>query len=74
MKKLLYLFIAIFSIGATACQEQEPLMFDDYARIQFTSAVEDYSYSFIWSDESVTSAVVKYVPFGFPPKCSTSFV
>ncbi len=59
MKKLLYIFIAIVSIGATACQEQEPLMFDDYARIQFTSAVEDYSYSFIWSDESVTSAVVK---------------
>ncbi len=34
-------------------------MFDDHARVQFTNAVDDYSYSFIWSDESVTSAVVK---------------
>ena len=59
MKKLIYLFIAIVSIGATACQEQEPLMFNDSARVQFTSAVDDYSYSFIWSDKSVTSAVIK---------------
>ena len=59
MKKLLYIIIAIVSIGATACQEQESLMFDDFARVQFTSGVEDYSYSFIWCDKSVTSAVVK---------------
>lgn len=59
MKKLIYLFIAIVSIGATACQEQDPLMFNDSARVQFTSAVDDYSYSFIWSDKSVTSAVIK---------------
>lgn len=59
MKKLIYLVVAIVSFGATACQEQDPMMFEDSARVQFTSAVDDYSYSFIWSDKSVTSAVVK---------------
>ena len=42
----------------TSCQEEEALLFSDSARVQFTST-DDYPYSFVWSDKSVTEAVVK---------------
>lgn len=59
MKKIFYILIAILSCNfLTSCQEEEALLFSDSARVQFTST-DDYPYSFVWSDKSVTEAVVK---------------
>lgn len=41
-----------------SCQEDDPLLFSDSARVQFSST-DDYPFSFIWSDKSVKEAVVK---------------
>ncbi|MBR4882266.1 MAG: DUF4843 domain-containing protein [Bacteroidales bacterium] len=58
MKKLLYILIAVIGAGATSCQVEDAMLFNDCARVQFTTA-DDYPFSFVWLDESVTSAVVK---------------
>ncbi len=59
MKKIFYIFITILSCNfLISCQEDEVLLFSDSARVQFEST-EDYPYSFVWSDGSVTEAVVK---------------
>lgn len=59
MKKIFYILTASFCLGTMGCQEDEALLFQDVARVQFTSGVEDYPYSFIWLDKSQESAVVK---------------
>ena len=58
MKKLFYILIAIIGAGATSCQVEDAMLFDDCARVQFTTT-DDYPFSFVWLDQSVTSAVVK---------------
>ncbi len=59
MKKIFYILTVVLGCGLLAsCQEEEALLFSDQARVQFTSS-DDYPYSFIWSDNSVTEAVVK---------------
>jgi hypothetical protein len=59
MKKIFYILIASFCLGIMGCQEDEALLFQDVARVQFTSGVEDYPYSFVWLDKSQENAVVK---------------
>lgn len=57
MKKLLILLgCCMFAAG---CQEDVLMTYEDDARVQFTSGVEDLPYSFIWLDKSQTEAVVK---------------
>ena len=58
MKKLLYILIAVIGAGATSCQVEDAMLFNDCARVQFTTA-DDYPFSFVWLDESITTAVVK---------------
>ena len=52
MKKIFYILTASFCLGMMGCQEDEALLFQDVARVQFTSGVEDYPYSFVWLDRS----------------------
>ena len=59
MKKIFYILTASFCLGMMGCQEDEALLFQDVARVQFTSGVEDYPYSFVWLDRSQESAIVK---------------
>ena len=59
MKKIFYILTASFCLGMMGCQEDEALLFQDVARVQFTSGVEDYPYSFVWLDKSQESAIVK---------------
>ena len=59
MKKIFYILTASFCLGMMGCQEDEALLFQDVARVQFTSGVEDYPYSFVWLDKSQGNAVVK---------------
>ena len=59
MKKIFYILIASFCLGIMRCEEDEALLFQDVARVQFTSGVEDYPYSFVWLDKSQENAVVK---------------
>ena len=59
MKKIFYILTAVLGCGLlVSCQEEESLLFSDQARVQFTST-DDYAYSFVWSDKSVTEDVVK---------------
>lgn len=59
MKKIFYILTASFCLGMMGCQEDEALLFQDVARVQFTSGVEDYPYSFVWLDKSQESAIIK---------------
>lgn len=59
MKKIFYILITSFCLGIMGCQEDEALLFQDVARVQFTSGVEDYPYSFVWLDKSQESAIIK---------------
>ena len=59
MKKIFYILTASFCLGMMGCQEDEALLFQDVARVQFTSGVEDYPYSIVWLDRSQESAIVK---------------
>ncbi|MBQ8501393.1 MAG: DUF4843 domain-containing protein [Bacteroides sp.] len=58
MRKLFYFIATIIAIHITGCQEEEALIFQDAARIQFTSN-DDLPYSFIWLDKSQEQATVK---------------
>ena len=59
MKKLFYMLTVSFCLGIMGCQEDEALLFQDVARVQFTSGVEDYPYSFVWLDKSLEYSIVK---------------
>ena len=59
MKKIFYILTASCCLGMMGWQEDEALLFQDVARVQFTSGVEDYPYSFVWLDSSQESAIVK---------------
>ena len=60
MKKIFFnILTASFCLGMMGCQEDEALLFQDVARVQFTSGVEDYPYSFVWLDKSQESAIIK---------------
>lgn len=58
MKKLLYILTTVIGAWTTSCQVEDAMLFNDCARVQFTTT-EDYPFSFVWLDESITTAVVK---------------
>ncbi|MBR1463307.1 MAG: DUF4843 domain-containing protein [Prevotella sp.] len=64
MKKIICLMLPL-CIGLASCHEDDPLLFNDKARVQLrpdaSGTFGDYSYSFIWSPASTTRDVV-YLP------------
>lgn len=64
MKKIICLMLPL-CMGLASCHEDDPLLFNDKARVQLradeSGTFDDYSYSFIWSPESTTRDVV-YLP------------
>ena len=60
MKKFIY-FMLPLCLGLTGCHEEDGLLFNDKARILLTTDIGDYSYSFVWSDESKKRDTV-YLP------------
>jgi len=59
MKKIFYIFTIILCCNLLiSCQEDDALLYSDSARVQFSST-DDYPFSFVWSDKSVTEAIVK---------------
>lgn len=59
MKKIFCALTVSACLGMMGCQEDDALLFQDVARVQFTSGVEDYPYSFVWLDKSQEYSVVK---------------
>lgn len=55
------IFSSLLSLLLTGCKEDKGVIFSDGARVQLTSNVSDYSFSFVWSDKSVTEETV-YIP------------
>lgn len=57
MKKFIFFILYLF-LGIVGCEEEKGLLFNDKARVKFKtgsgSAMEDYSYSFVWKDESTS--------------------
>ena len=58
MKKTILsaILLALLFMG---CKEDAGIIYNDGARVQLTQSTDDYSYSFVWSDETTKSQIIR---------------